>query len=110
MKPLILDYQVSRIEDERGVSYQYDNELKLNVVSSNGQIVPFIEMDQQTAELMTKTKGEEREGDDEHFSLMELMTKTLASRESDERALNLLDLMTKTRAQRESDDEHFTHN
>jgi hypothetical protein len=133
MKPFILDYIVPRIGDDNhsDPAYYYDRNMAINVIVVNGQIVPFIEIDQAVTELMTKTKTEERETDDNHFSLLELetksneprerddredlnlelQTKTLVKRENDDvRGMAFLELTTKTRVHRESDDEHFINN
>ena len=110
MKPLILDYKISRCEEDNPIQYEYDLEQSLNVVQIEGVNKPFIEINSEDVELMTKSK-KDRESDDDHFSLLELSTKTLVVRESDDERKDLLvELTTKTRAQREQDDEHFTHN
>ncbi|MES2277277.1 MAG: hypothetical protein V4592_14715 [Bacteroidota bacterium] len=110
MRPLILDYQVSRSEDDLPICYEYDGAQSLNVIKIGGVNKPFIDANPGDVELMTKSK-EVRESDDEHFSLLELSTKTLVARErDDERTDLLMELITKTRVQREQDDEHFSHN
>lgn len=110
MRPLILDYKVSRSEDQHPILYEYDAAQSLNVVNIDGIAKPFIDANSSDVELMTKSK-EVRESDDEHFSLLELSTKTLVARErDDERKDLLMELNTKTRVQREQDDEHFSHN
>lgn len=110
MRPLILDYKVSRSEDQLPMLYEYDVAQSLNVIKIDGITKPFIDANPGDVELMTKSK-EVRESDDEHFSLLELSTKTLVARErDDERKDFLMELTTKTRVQREQDDEHFNHN
>ncbi|RYE24009.1 MAG: hypothetical protein EOP45_06285 [Sphingobacteriaceae bacterium] len=131
MKPLIFDYQIKRLESPLDPNYTYDRQLAMNVVTLNGKSVPFIEVDKIKAELMTKTKSDGRESDDDNYNLLELesktfvgreqddpdpfkhelTTKTLVNREADDQRENgLLELTTKTRAQRESDDEYFANN
>ena len=127
MRPLILDFKIFRLEDEHPITYHYDSNQSLNVISLNGTIKPFIDIQTADIELMTKTKVERerdddsflaelgtktevlRERDDQEDMLLELQTKTFTTRERDDRD-NLFEMMTKTRVQRERDDEHFAYN
>jgi len=81
MKPLIFDYQILRSGEELPVTYEYDAQQCLNVININGLKKPFIDVNVNDVELMTKTK-EDRERDDDHRSFLELETKSNAPRET----------------------------
>ena len=67
MKPLILDYAVNRIGEYNAI-FEYDMELSLNIVNSDNGKIPFIDISNESVNLITKTKviGE---SDDEGISL-----------------------------------------
>ena len=102
MKPLILDFKETRTESKLTVIYQYDNESSLSTVVVSGEKKPFIDVETQDLEFMTKTKVH-RENDDDHF-LFELGTKTEVKRERDDYKDTYLELATKTLTTRERDD------
>jgi len=102
MKPLIFDFQEKRTEYAPEVIYKYDFQKSLNVVEVENGTIPFIDLDDKTIEMTTKTKAH-RENDD-HHSLLELQTKTEVRRERDDRPQHSIELMTKTYTKRESDD------
>lgn len=104
MKPLILDFCISRSEDIKPC-YSYDNELNLNILKLNDLKVPFVESDVNNLELQTKTEVLRESDDVELINFIELATKTFVERETDEDEKNtLLELETKTKMERERDD------
>lgn len=108
MRPLILDYKITRSEESSVVPFFYDPRTSLNMISIEGLEIPFIDSDTSAVDLMTKTK-QHRENDDDRFRF-ELATKTEVNRERDEPSGSLLELMTKTLKSRESDDTRFAYN
>ncbi len=105
MRPLILDYKLSRVDDGERAFFEYDPIASLNMVNINGLNRPFIETKKSDIELETKTKIHQ-EHDDDNFRL-ELATKTFTKTERDDEAFNLLEMETKTLKTQERDDEHF---
>ncbi len=105
MRPLILDYKLSRIDDGKRPSYEYDPTKSLNMIEVNGINKPFIQTRNSDIELETKTKAYQ-EQDDDNFRL-ELSTKTFTKIERDDEGFNFLEMETKTLTTRERDDEHF---
>ena len=104
MKPIILDFKLSRSEQNSPIVYQYDSDMSLNVILVDGQKKPFIDLNDSDVELQTKTRAH-RENDDESF-LLELGTKTEQRRERDDRHDTILEMESKTLAARERDDRH----
>lgn len=103
MKPLILSYAVERSEGSKTV-YEYSNVESLNViVNTKGEIIPFIDINNGSIELQTKTKVES-EKDDDSFSMLALQTKTEVNQERDDEVKTLLELQTKTFTKTEQDD------
>lgn len=108
MKPLILDFKVSRTDSlSDALPFTYDHSLSMNIVVAGGSTIPFIEFGRSATELMTKTRAN-RENDDECFR-MEMATKTEVRRERDESSDIMLELMTKTLTTREADDTRTSH-
>lgn len=105
MKPLILDYAISR-KGEYKTIYEYDNDLSLNVVKTKNGKIPFIDLSYENTKLLTKTKVK-NETDDESYSLLELQTKTEVNQERDDELNTFLELSTKTLVKQERDDEDF---
>lgn len=105
MRPLILDYKLSRVDDSERTSFEYDPIASLNMININGLNRPFIETKRSDVELETKTKVNQ-EHDDDDFRL-ELATKTFTKTERDDEGFNLLEMETKTLKTQERDDEHF---
>jgi len=101
MKPLLLDFAVSRKKDKNPI-YSYDEELNLNIINQNVIKVPFIESKNSDLELVTKTKVI-REQDDIDLDLLVLDTKTEVRIERDDIDENYLELTTKIRIDREKD-------
>jgi len=126
MRPLILDFKLSRSESENPITYRYDVDESLNVILVDGIKKPFIDIQSNDVELLTKTKihrendddsflselgtktEQLRERDDRHDTILELETKTLQSRERDDRHDEILEMNTNTRVFREANDQHFT--
>lgn len=108
MKPLILDFKLTRHETESSVIYKYDTLQSLSVVEINGKKIPFIQLEHIDLETMTKTKVY-RENDDDTF-LFELGTKTEVKREGDDPLDTFLELTTKTFVIRERDDNDSFNN
>ncbi len=106
MKPLIFDFKVNRHEMNSEMFYEYDMKEALNVVYVNGQKKPFIDVESNDLELLTKTKMH-RENDDDNF-LFEPGTKTEVRRERNDPNDTFLELTTKTFTKRERDDEGLT--
>lgn len=102
MRPLILDFKVSREEINVPIPYTYSGNEAMNMIEVEGKFIPFIDMDSPNLELQTKTKVH-REVDDLH-DLLELKTKTEVRRERDDRSDILLELKTKTFVAREKDE------
>lgn len=82
MKPLIFDYMQPRSEKNISLKYEYDFERNINIVRTEDGIVPFIDMQSNDLDLMTKTKVKQ-ESDDVHF-FAELTTKTMVKTEEDD--------------------------
>ena len=102
MRPLILDFKVSRQDVDVSVPYTYSISEAMNMIEVEGQLIPFIDSESPAMELQTKTKVH-READDVR-GLLELKTKTENRRERDDRSDNFLELKTKTFVAREKDD------
>lgn len=102
MKPLILDYAVSRT-GELKVIYSYDSKQALNTIFINNEKKPFILSGREEISLLTKTKVLQ-ESDDDYLSA-ELLTKTEVYQEQDDDPGILLELQTKTLTHSERDDE-----
>lgn len=108
-KPIILDNALERVGNNDKM-FEYNYLKDMNVVLVNEKVVPFIDMNSDTSELITKTRVD-RESDDEGFSLLELETKTEVAREQDEEEISFAELETKTFVDRERDDEDdFNYN
>jgi hypothetical protein len=103
MKPLILDYQISRLVVGLPINYEYDYAESLNLLSIDGFKKPFIELTASDTEMVTQTRLM-REGSDPNFSLSELATKTKVGGEKEDMHDMLLELQTKTLTAREKDD------
>ena len=88
MKPIILDYAIERKEKMDSI-YEYDFSEALNMLTIEGDKIPFI---------------------DSTCTDIALQTKTRATRESDDIGFNILEMQTKTFTQRERDDESFSYN
>jgi hypothetical protein len=104
MKPLILDYAVSR-KGDTDVLYEYDYKESINTITIDGNKIAFIDTNSDQLSLLTQTKVR-KESDDHNFAL-ELGTKTEAARERDDYHHSLLELQTKTFVKAERDDEGF---
>ena len=104
-KPILLDYVVSRTEDNKKL-YQYNYTHDMSVLVEDESKL-FIEYDVTNCAMQTKTKVRS-ESDDEDFRLMELATKTDAVRESDDEDWSLMELLSKTEVGRERDEEEYT--
>lgn len=102
MKPLILDYKECRQEINSSLKYEYDVNTCMSMVQLDGKQKPFIEMNSNDLELLTKTKVRQ-ESDDDHF-LGELGTKTEVKNERDDPRDTFLELATKTFTIRERED------
>lgn len=104
MKPLILDFAVSR-KGDTNVSYEYDFKESLNTITVNNRKISFIDSSSDDISLVTKTKVHRESEDNDLF--LELKTKTEAARERDDNHHSLLELQTKTFTKTERDDESF---
>lgn len=102
-RPIILDYARNR-RNESPVSFFYDYQQDINVISTAQGRIPFIETPASYISSHTQTRVD-RESDDEEYSCAELFTKTEASRESDDDSSCWCELLTKTDVHREQDDE-----
>lgn len=101
MKPLILDFKVSRIASTRP-SLKYSFSKSLTVVHIDGREVPFIEAATNDVQLLTKTKVRQESDDD--CLMLELKTKTEVRHERDDLHDSVLELETKTFVRTERDD------
>lgn len=108
MKPVILDYAIERKEKTNSI-YEYDFSEALNMLTIEGNKIPFIDSTCTDIALLTKTRAT-RESDDNSFNMLELQTKTDASRERDDDYNCFLEMLTKTFSQIERDDESFSYN
>jgi hypothetical protein len=108
MKPIILDYAIER-KGETDSIYEYDFPEALNMLTIEGNKIPFIDSTCNNIAFLTKTKVIQ-ESDDNSFDMLELQTKTDVSRERDDNCNCLLEMQTKTFTQRERDDESFSYN
>jgi hypothetical protein len=108
MKSIILDYAMERKGETTSI-YEYDFSESLNVITIEGNKLPFIDSTHKGVALLTKTKIIQ-ESDDNSFDMLELQTKTEQHREEDDDYNYLLELQTKTFTQRESDDEYLSNN
>jgi len=104
MKPLILDYAISR-KGDTDILYEYDFKESINTITIDNNKIAFIDSNLDKLSLLTQTKVL-RENDDATFAL-ELGTKTEAARERDDHHHSLLELQTKTFIKAERDDEGF---
>lgn len=94
MKPLILDFKETRSETSLPIIYNYDYSSCMNIISVHGEKKPFIDMEMEDLEVLTKTKVK-NEGDENH-SLLELGTKTEVRRERDDLNNVFVELVSKT--------------
>lgn len=136
-QPLIYAFIEKKTNITETISFKYSEKHDLNVVSTNGEVIPFVQLARiklaQTnlCELLTKTFEEREEEEEEDLVyLLELLTKTREQREEEEdKSLILIDakadgglgkkananpsargsleLYTKTEEKRESDDEEI---
>ena len=86
-RPLILDFSIPRINENKKLPYFYDTKQNLNVIDVDGRLRPFINADDILLATITKTSvaretRKQREGNDNNY--LELVTKTEASIESDD--------------------------
>jgi hypothetical protein len=108
MRPIILDYAIERKGEIKAV-YKYDFSESLNVITVEGNKLPFIDSTYKDVTLLTKTKVMQ-ESDDNSFDMLELQTKTEVNRERDDDFNLFLELQTKTLIHQERDDENFSNN
>jgi hypothetical protein len=82
MKPVILDYAIER-KGKLNSIYEYDFLEALNMLTIEGNKIPFIDSTCNDIALLTKTRMVQ-ESDDNSFDMLELQTKTNAGRERDD--------------------------
>jgi hypothetical protein len=102
MRPIILDYAIER-KGEMSLIYEYDFSESLNVITIEGNKLPFIDSTFKDVALLTKTRAIQ-ESDDSSFDLLELQIKTKQNRERDDVYNYFLELQTKTFTKQERDD------
>lgn len=111
-KPLIFRFAVSQKKSQplEEIPYRYSRELNLNVIDTNGKETPFVGSETKRLELITLTRIA-REGDDFNKEINKTIPATLTGIEtyvaregSDETGEALLELLTKTEATRERDE------
>lgn len=102
-RPIILDYSTERTESQQP-NFQYSYKEDMNIMQFDSKQHLFIEADEKTLELLTKTFVE-RESDDSQRGMSELMTKTAVARERDDESFNSIELVTLTEISREDDDD-----
>jgi len=118
-RPLILDFSIPRINENKKLPYFYDTKQNLNVIDVDGRLRPFINADDILLATITKTSvARETTDDDEEMATdrrreneglnltkkcLEIETDTRKQREGNDN--NYLELVTKTEASIESDDD-----
>ena len=86
MKPLILNYAVHRKSDVES-AFEYDYEESINIITTEGRKLAYIDADKNNLSLLTKTKVNS-ESEDDQLSILELQTKTEVKPEADDDCLN----------------------
>ena len=104
MKPLILDYKISRTENNNPIIYSYSYETSMNMILIKDRYKPFIDVNCFDLEFQTKTRMH-RENDDDQF-FQTFGTETKVARETSDNTNDLIELVTKTFVKRERDDEN----
>ena len=117
-RPLILDFSIPRINENKKLPYFYDAKQNLNVIDVDGSLCPFINADDILLATITKTSipseitdddemATDRRRENEGLNLtkkcLEIETNTRKHREGNDN--NYLELFTKTDASIESDDD-----
>lgn len=108
MRPLILDYQINRIESEDStmIPYAYDHTLSLSIVINSGESL----IDAAAYLVNDGTSTRKAREQDDYDSRALLGTDTKRSRENSDHLFSLVELKTKTFTAREADDERLTDN